>query len=315
MSAQGLGSRAIIGEFYARLEAAAGASWIGATSMLFNSDQASEEYKWLGNAPVMREWIGGRNAKGFRTNGFTIANKTFEATLEVLVDELRRDKTGQVMVRVAELAGRTVSHDAGLISALIVAGTGAVCYDGQYFFDTDHAEGSSGTQSNIVTYDISDGGGGGTPTAPTARTMQDAIMAGLARMLGFLDDQGEPMNEMAKSFLVMAPPSLMGPVMSATGAAVIDAGQTNVIVAQREFTVTPVINPRLSAWTDKVVLFRADGQVKPFIRQYEEDVTVQALAEGSEQEVLNNRHIYGVKKIANAGYGFWQHACLVDLDA
>lgn len=315
MSAQGLGSRAIIGEFYARLEAATGASWIGAVSMLFNSDQASETYKWLGMAPVMREWIGGRQAKGFRENGFTIANKTFEGTLEVSVDELRRDKTGQVMVRIAELAGRTVSHDAGLLSALIVAGTGAVCYDNQYFFDTDHAEGASGTQSNVVVYDISDGGGGGTPTAPTARTMQDAVLAGIARMLGFKDDQGEPMNEAAKNFLVMAPPSLMGPVMAALGATVIDAGQTNVIVAQKEFTITPVINPRLSSWTDKFAIFRADGDVKPFIRQYEEDVTVSAQAEGSPEEFNNNRHLYGVKKIANVGYGYWQHACLVDLDA
>lgn len=315
MSAQGLSSRAIIGEFYARLEAAAGLSWITGLSMLFNSDQASETYKWLGQAPVMREWIGGRHAKGFRENGMTIANKTFEGTLEVSVDDLRRDKTGQVMVRIAELVGRTVSHDAGLLSTLILNGGTSVCYDGQYFFDTDHVEGSSGSQSNIVTWDISDGGGGGTTTLPTSKTMQDAILAGIARMLAFKDDQAEPLNETASQFLVMVPPSLMGPALAATGSAVIDSNQTNVIVAQRQFQVTPVVNPRLSGWTDKFALFRADGDVKPFIRQYEEDVTIQVLAEGSEEEVKNNRHLYGVKKIANVGYGYWQHACQVVFQA
>ncbi|BBK44129.1 hypothetical protein STVA_41490 [Allostella vacuolata] len=315
MSAAGLSSRAIIGEFYARLEAATGMSWITALSMLFQSDQGSEEYKWLGQAPVMREWVGGREAKGFRENGFTVPNKTFEATTVVSVDDLRRDKTGQVMLRIGEMAGRTVSHDAGLISTLIVNGGTGLCYDGQYFFDTDHAEGANGSQSNIVTWDISDGGGGGTATAPTAKTMADAIVAGIARMLSFKDDVGEPLNEMAKDFVVMVPPSMMGPALAATGSAVIDSNQTNVIVAQKEFRITPVVNPRLAAWTDKFALFRADGDVKPFIRQYEEDVTLQALAEGSEEEVKNNRHLYGVKKIANAAYGYWQHACQVGFQA
>ena len=130
MSAASLSSRAIIGEFYNTLEQNTGALWVPGTSMLVTSDQESETYKWLGMAPAMREWVGGRVAKGFRDNGITIVNKTFEATLEVLLDEIRRDKTGQVMVRVRELAGRTNAHWAKLLSTLIIAGEAAVCYDG-----------------------------------------------------------------------------------------------------------------------------------------------------------------------------------------
>ena len=106
MSAIGLGSRAIIGEFYKTLEQDLGTSWIPSLSNYFTSDQESETYKWLGMVPAMREWLGGRNAKGFRENGLTIINKTWEATLEVLVDWIRRDKTGQIAVRIAELAVR-----------------------------------------------------------------------------------------------------------------------------------------------------------------------------------------------------------------
>src|ERR1051325_10023746 len=122
MSALGLSSRAIIGSFYARLEQNTGASWIPLVSMLFNSDQDSETYKWLGMSPQMREWIGGRNAKGFRENAITIPNLHYEATMEVLLREMRRDKTGQVMVRINELADRTLSHWAKLLSTLIVNG-------------------------------------------------------------------------------------------------------------------------------------------------------------------------------------------------
>src|SRR4051812_19004368 len=133
MSAQGLSSRAIIGSFYARLEQNPGLEWINGVSMRFQSDQPSETYKWLGQVPQMREWIGGRNPKGFRENGITIENKHYEATLEILVKEMRRDKTGQVMVRVNELADRTNDHWAKLLSTLILNGASTVCYDGQYF--------------------------------------------------------------------------------------------------------------------------------------------------------------------------------------
>ena len=54
-----------------------------------------------------------------------------------------------------------------LINAALLAGESTVCFDGQYFFDTDHSEGDSGSQSNDITFDISDAGSGGTAAAPT----------------------------------------------------------------------------------------------------------------------------------------------------
>ncbi len=58
-------------------------------------------------------------------------------------------------------------------------------------------------------------------------------------------------------------------------------------------------------------MFRTDGETRPFIFQEELPVQVQALAEGSELEINENQHQYGVKAIHAAGYGFWQDACLV----
>ena len=122
MGAGTLSSRAIIGEFYNKLAQDLGMTWIPEISMLFPSNQESETYAWLGMAPAMREWIGGRNAKGFRESGITIRNKKYESTMEVLVDEIRRDKTGQVMLRVAEQAQRANAHWASLLTTLLVAG-------------------------------------------------------------------------------------------------------------------------------------------------------------------------------------------------
>lgn len=306
MGAATLSSRAIIGEFYNTLEQNTGAIWVPGVSAMFESNQESETYKWLGMAPAMREWVGGRHAKGFRENGITIVNKTFEATLEVLLNEMRRDKTGQIMVRVRELADRTNAHWAKLLSSLIVNAESAVCYDGQYFFDTDHSEGDSGTQSNDIQSNIA------TTTAPTAAEMETAVLKTVEQLLGFKDDQGEPMNEEAMRFLVMVPV----PFMAATAAAlknpvIVDGSgsRTNTITNLGGFQFEMAVNPRLN-WTEKFAVFRTDGQTKPFIRQEEEGVTVSAIAEGSELEFNENKHRYGVKAIRNVGYGYWQHACL-----
>lgn len=301
MGASGLGSRAIIGSFYNELQQNLGASWIPGTSMEFQSNQESETYKWLGMSPAMREWIGGRNAKGFREQGVTIVNKTFEATMEVLVDEIRRDKTGQVMLRVAEMARRTNSHWAKLLTTLIVAGFASLCYDGTYFFHTAHTEGESGAQDNDLT------GAATTATQPTSAEMETAIMACIQAILFFKDDQGEPMNEDAKDFMLMIPPAYLGPAVAATKNEFTAAGVSNTLVNMKGFGISLEVNPRLTA-VDRFYMFRTDAKTKALIRQSEEDVTVSAVAEGSELEFEENKHHYGVKAIRNVGYGYWQHA-------
>jgi phage major head subunit gpT-like protein len=303
MGAGTLSSRAIIGTFYNKLNALSGMEWIAATSMQFDSNQESETYKWLGMAASMREWVGGRNAKGFRENGITIINKKFEATLEVLVDEIRRDKTGQVMLRVAELAQRANSHWASLLSTLIIAGESALCYDGQYFFDTDHSEGDSGTQDNDLT------GAAATGTQPTAAEMETAVMACVAALLGFKDDQGEPMNEGASNFLIMVPTVYLGPAAAVLNNPFIASGQSNIVKNIQGFNFSLAVNPRLTS-AAKFYVFRTDGETKPFIRQEEEKLSVSAIAEGSELEFNEDKHHYGIKAIRNVGYGYWQHACL-----
>lgn len=308
----GLGSRAVIGMFYQRLEVATGESWVDRVSMLFDSDQPSEDYKWLGQTPALREWVGGREAKGLTSNGITIRNRKFEATLRIPVDWVRRDKTGQIMVRVNELADRTVSHYASLISTLINSGTTAVCYDGQFFFDTDHAEGKSGTQSNDLSVDISETPANvrGTPTAPSPEECRNMVMAGVQSILGFKDNQGEPMNEAARAFQVMVPSSYFQPAAAALGNPVLGGGDTNVLTNLDGYTFGLAVNPRLTA-NDAINVFRTDGSAAPFIRQEEEGVMVSAIAEGSEHEFKHDEHLYGVKAQRNAGYGYWQHACRV----
>lgn len=314
MGVETLSSRAIIGRYYRALEQDTGASWIDAISMLFDSDQPSEEYKWLGQVPAMREWIGGRQAKGFIENGITIANRHFEATIEFLLRELRRDKTKQVNVRIDEFAQRPNSHWASLLSTLILNGESTACYDGQFFFDTDHAEGQSGSQSNDLSITIA----GlpvavhGSTTVPSVEEFAACILQAVQAILGFKDDRGEPMNEMASKFTVMVPVPLYNIAVAAVSLPFVGTGISNLIPAQRKFSIEVEMNARLT-WTTKFAVFRTDGSAKPLIRQQETPVQLKVKAEGSEYEFDYDAWQFGVDTWRNVGYGFWQHSCLVTM--
>jgi phage major head subunit gpT-like protein len=311
MGASSLSSRGIIGAFFAQLAIEFGASWISQLGMYFPSDQESETYKWLGMVPQMREWTGKRHAKGFWENGITILNKKYESTLEISVDDLRRDKTQQILVRVREQAIRAMGHWAKLIADAEIAGESALCYDGQFFFDDDHVEGNNVTaQSNDLAIDISElpAAVHGSTTAPSAQEMMLSIFQCITAILGFKDDQNEPFNETAKQFLVRVPVTLFPAAASAVSSATFGAGETNVL-KNAGFTVNLAMNPR-STWTNKIVVYRADGNVKPFILQEEKPISIKAIAEGSELEFNEDKHHYGIDAIRNVGYGYWQHACL-----
>jgi phage major head subunit gpT-like protein len=318
MDVSGLSSRAIVGEYYAKLETPA-IGWIEPLSFMFDSNMPIETYKWLGQSPAMRQWLGGRGLKGLNVNGISIANNLYEGSLEIDGEDFRRDKTGQVLVRVADLARRTQTHWASLLSTLILNGSTTACYDGQNFFSTGHVEGDNQTaQSNLLTITMSglvspQTASLGTTTNPGALAMQQGILMGVQQILGFLDDRGEPMNEDAKQFTVMVPVPYWHAAKAAVGVPTLTGSESNLIPvlgSVDNFNISVVANPRLN-WTDKFAIFRSDGSVKPFIRQDEYAPMLALLDENSEYFALNHKLIFGVNVSRGVGYGYWQQAVRV----
>jgi phage major head subunit gpT-like protein len=311
----GLSSRAIIGRFYQTLEAVLGKSWMTAVSMFFTSNQPYEDYKWLGMSPAMDKWKGSRRPQGLRANAaYHLINEVYDATLEIDIDDLRRDKTGQVMVRVDELAARAALHWEKLGSDLLLNGETALCYDGFYYFDADHAEGDSGTQINLLTASQVPALDVTTTTAPTPYEMAKAILGVIQYFYTLKDDKGEPINGDARSFLAMVPVPFWGPAVAAMTGATLNTGAGSVdnpllaLAKDQQINIGVIPNPRLSTWTTQFAVFRTDGRAKPFIMQEEYGVQTTALAEGSEEEKKFRRHLYIVEASRNAGYGLWQHA-------
>jgi phage major head subunit gpT-like protein len=117
---------------------------------LVPSGTASETYGWLGQWPRLREWIGDRQLLDLTSYGYTIKNKPFESTVKVGRDEIEDDAFGLYAPMMNEMGRAAADHPTELIYALVQAGFNAPCYDGQYFFDTDHPMGSGVTFNMIA---------------------------------------------------------------------------------------------------------------------------------------------------------------------
>ena len=126
------------------------------------SSTGSEEYGWLGTFPSMREWLGDRVINGAKSFGYSIRNRTFELTVGVPRAAIEDDQYGVYTPMMAEMGRATGAKPDELVFGALAAGTASLCYDGQYFFDTDHpvldANGVSQSQSNV-----DENGGSGTP--------------------------------------------------------------------------------------------------------------------------------------------------------
>lgn len=127
-------------------------------SMTVPSSSASETYGWLGQMPKMREWLGDRVVKSLMGHKYAIENRKFESTVEVDRTAIEDDKYGIFSPLFQEMGRSAAEHPDDLIFSLLAQGFATQCYDGQYFFDTDHPVGNDAPVSHANT-----DGGSGTP--------------------------------------------------------------------------------------------------------------------------------------------------------
>jgi len=129
-------------------------------AMTIPSATRQERYGWLGTVTRFREWLGDRVIQNLATHDFTIVNKDFENTIGVDRNDIADDTLGVYTPMLAQLGMDAKSHPDELVFLLLANGFTGLCYDGQYFFDTDHpVMGSNGQMSSVSNF----AGGAGTP--------------------------------------------------------------------------------------------------------------------------------------------------------
>lgn len=116
------------------------------------SSTGEEIYAWLGANTKLREWVGERVYQNLKLHGYTIKNKTFESTVAVPREAIDDDQYGVYTPLMAQMGQDAAQHPDELVFGLIALGMSTLCYDGQYFFDTDHPVGLSGAEASVSNY-------------------------------------------------------------------------------------------------------------------------------------------------------------------
>lgn len=102
------------------------------------STTRSNKYGWLGELPGMRKWVGPRVVKSLSTYDYEIENEPFEETIGVDRDDIDDDNLGIYAPRFTAMGRAVGSSFDTLVFAALKAGFASPCYDGQFYFDTDH---------------------------------------------------------------------------------------------------------------------------------------------------------------------------------
>lgn len=259
----------------------------------------TETYRWLGTVPKLREWGTGRLARGMRTESYSVKNLKYEATIEVDRDEIADDQTGQIRIRIGELAQRAATHKDFLIAQLLTNGAtaGNNSYDGVTFFNAAHASGQSGSQSNDLTFAAAAG-----DNQPVTEEFKGAFRQAVAAMMGFKDDQGEPMPTNGSGLACVVPPTMLFVALEAMNATLINQ-TSNVLQGAARVIALPWLS-NVTTW----YLLKTDGVVRPFIFQDREPVEFGALAENSEEGFKREKLLFGVRARYRLTYGYWQYA-------
>lgn len=268
---------------------AAPSDWVD-TAMLVPSGSGQNDYKWLSNFPRMRKWIGDKVIKQLEGFSYTIVNDDWEATVEVDRNDLEDDNLG-IYAPQAQMAGFSARQlPDEIVSELKNNAFANLCYDGQYFYDTDHVVAGSSVSNK------------GTAALSAATTAAAAASYGAARLaiMSFKDDEGRPLNLIPD--LLEVPPAL-----EATAKLLLESDRlTDESPNPYRGTARIKINPRLTSST-AWFLHVTSMPVKPFVYQERKaPVFVEQTDMNNDNVFMRKKYRFGAEARAAGGYAFWQ---------
>ncbi len=260
------------------------------TTMKVPSGSSQNDYAWLSRFPKMRKWLGDKVIKQLAAFKYTIVNDDWEATVEVDRNDVDDDNIG-IYAPQAQEAGFSAKQLPDEIDAELKNNAFEnLCYDGQFFYDTDH-EVAGASVSNL-----------GTATLSAATTAGAAASYGAARLaiMSFKDDEGRPLGLIPD--LLEVPPAL-----EATAKLLLENEKlTDESPNPYRGTATLLVNPRLTSST-AWFLHVTSRPLKPYIYQERKaPVFVQQTGEETDNVFMRKKFRFGAEARAAGGYGLWQ---------
>jgi phage major head subunit gpT-like protein len=243
----------------------------------------NEPYGWLGDVPVVQEWIGTKEYAGLKSYDYTIENKKWFTGIEVDEDELEDDQFKMILPRVQMMAKTMFDHKMELIANFILNGDTYLAYDGSAYF-----------ANRTVNDNLLAG------TGTTLAQLKADLGTGRTAMMRFVSDTGKLFRFSPN--VIVCPPELevsFKEIVQSTSpqdAATYNAGGKNVWSSW----ITSVVSlPELTD-TDDWYLFCSNYPLKPFIYQNRRSPRNRL----DDTQVKNSGKLYySSDKRGNAGYG------------
>ena len=249
------------------------------------SATGEQDYKWLGQMPGMREWIGEREIQALAAYDYLIKNKPFEMTVGVPRDDIEDDKYGVYTVLFSNMGEAAALHPDKLVFGAMMSGFTEKCYDGQPFFDTAHTVGDK-TDSNCS----------------NKKLTRESYMEARSSMMSLKGDQGKSLKLVPD--LLVVPPAL-----EETARLILEADQINGTTNVLKGTAKLLVESELAEKEHYWFLLCTNRFLKPFIYQIREKIKFVSMTRETDENVfMLNQFLYGANGRCNAGYGFWQMA-------
>lgn len=231
------------------------------------SNRSGEKYGWIGNSPGVREWLGERQFSELRAANFVIENKHWESSVLIKKTDLADDNLGQYAPQLEQLGVEAAHHPDELFFNVLELGESTACFDGQFFYDTDHSWGNSGTQSNDITSTVV------STSAPTVAEIKTAIRAMIKKIVSFKNDQGKlyyrPTIGRMNDFILLVPMALRDLCFDALESELL-SNSSNVVIDRPQIVASPYLSSDV-----KLFLFKTGEPVKPFVFQSREPLSRQ----------------------------------------
>ncbi|HHH0888609.1 TPA: Mu-like prophage major head subunit gpT family protein, partial [Yersinia enterocolitica] len=261
-------------------------------AMVVTSTGKENDYSWLSRFPKMREWIGDKAVKALEAFNYTIRNKDFEATIEVDRNDIEDDQLLGYAQQAAAAGQSAAELPSDIVFALLSNGFVNLCYDGQPFFDTDHAV-RGVSVSNKSTKKLA------------YQTLAQAKGSyGLARstLRNMKDEEGASLK--IQPNLLIVPPALEDDANYLMTADRFPDNTPNIYKGTAEVLVVPELKTD-TEW----FLVDAKQSMKPLIYQERKKPTfVEQTTEESPDVFMRKKFLFGAEARGNGGYGFWQMA-------
>lgn len=128
-------------------------TYYNTVAMTVPSTTAFNEYPRMDDLPGFREWIGDRVVHDLGGQNYIIRNKTYEKTIGINRDKIEDDQIGIYTPVAAQHGQGAAEFPDQLVFPLLKKGETTPCYDGQYFFDTDHpGYAESGAATSVANF-------------------------------------------------------------------------------------------------------------------------------------------------------------------